>query len=64
MNYDDLSDELKAKVGEAKSANELLALAAQEGIELSDEQLEMVSGGVEWSGSGSGSNCSSQFMHG
>ena len=64
MNYDDLSDELKAKVGEAKSVNELLALAAQEGIELSDEQLEMVSGGVEWSGSGSGSSCSSQFIHG
>ncbi len=64
MNYDDLSDELKAKVGEAKSVNELLALAAQEGIELSDEQLEMVSGGVEWGGSGSDSNCSSQFIHG
>ncbi len=32
MNFDDLSDELKSKARETKSAEELLALAAQEGV--------------------------------
>ena len=63
MDYNDLGDELKAKVGEAKSADELLALAAQEGMELSDEQLEAISGGVSWSGNGD-SGSTPSFIHG
>ena len=48
MNYNDLSDDLKRKVREAGSTAELLALAREEGIELSDEELEGVAGGVDW----------------
>ena len=45
MNFDELSDELKAKVRETTSAEELRLLAGQEGVELADEQLEGVAGG-------------------
>ena len=45
MNYEDLTDELKDKVKECKSADELLALAKKEGVELTDEEIEAISGG-------------------
>ena len=41
-----LSQEQIAKVKACKNHEELLALAKAEGIELSDEQLEAVSGGI------------------
>ena len=41
-----LSEEQIAKVKACKSQEELLALAKQEGIELTDEQLEAVNGGA------------------
>ncbi|MBO5529670.1 MAG: hypothetical protein J6A47_10240 [Bacilli bacterium] len=41
-----LSEEQIAKVKACKNQEEFLALAKQEGIELNDEQLEAVSGGV------------------
>ena len=41
-----LTKEQIAKVKECKSQEELLALAKEEGIELTDEQLEAVNGGV------------------
>ena len=40
-----LTDEQIARVKACKSHEELLALAKEEGITLSDEQLEAVSGG-------------------
>ncbi len=40
-----LSEEQVAKVKACKSHEELLALAKKEGIELTDEQLETISGG-------------------
>ena len=40
-----LTEEQIAKVKACKSSEELLVLAKKEGIELSDEQLEAVSGG-------------------
>ncbi len=40
-----LSEEQKKKVADCKSAEEVLALAKAEGVELNDEQLEAVSGG-------------------
>ena len=40
-----LNEEQIAKVKACKSQEEMLALAKQEGIELTDEQLEAVSGG-------------------
>ena len=41
-----LSEEQIAKVRACKSSDELLKLAKKEGIELTPEQLEAVSGGV------------------
>lgn len=41
-----LSEEQIAKIKDCKSQEEILKLAKEEGIELSDEQLEAVSGGV------------------
>ena len=40
-----LSEEQIAKVKECKNQEELLALAKAEGVELTDEQIEVVSGG-------------------
>ena len=53
MNIDEsilskLTDEQKKKIEAAQSPEELLALAKQEGYELSKEQLEAVSGGQSW----------------
>jgi len=41
--------ELQKKLRNASSPEELLALAKEQGLELSDEQLEAVSGGGNWS---------------
>ena len=43
--YDSLTDEQKEKAKACGTDEELLALAAQEGIELPDEMLDAVSGG-------------------
>ncbi len=48
MNVNDLSPELKAKALECKTTNELVELAEAEGMEISDEELEAISGGGEW----------------
>ena len=45
MKYEDLSDELKAKVQACKTPEDILALAKEEGYELNDEEIEAVSGG-------------------
>lgn len=45
MNYEDLSPELLAKARACESAGELMALAKDEGIPLSDEELDGISGG-------------------
>ena len=42
-----LTDEQIKKVEACKSPDEILALAKAEGIELTDEQLEAVSGGCK-----------------
>ena len=41
MNYDDLSPELKEKAKACKDAGELSKLALENGITLTDEELEM-----------------------
>ena len=46
--FDGLSDDLKNKVTECHTSEELMNLAKTEGIELSDEQLDAISGGFEW----------------
>lgn len=43
--YDNLSDELKEKAKACKTMDELMELAAKEGIELPDEVLDSVAGG-------------------
>ena len=48
MNFEDLSDELKAKAKACNTPEELLALAQEEGYELNDEELEAISGGHGW----------------
>ena len=45
IEFDDLTDEQKARVMACKTAEELAALAEAEGVELSDEQLNSVAGG-------------------
>ena len=45
MEFNDLTDEQKAKVKACKTADELIALAKSEGVELSDEQLNSIAGG-------------------
>lgn len=47
MACSELTDEQKAKARAAKTPEQILALAKEEGIELTDEQLEAVAGG--WS---------------
>lgn len=47
MNYSDLTPE-QLKMAEGKSPQELLKLAQEEGIELTDKQLETVAGGGVW----------------
>ena len=46
--FDGLSEDLKKKATECKSAEELMELAKSEGIELTDEQLDAISGGSTW----------------
>ena len=48
MNFDDLTPEQKAKARACASADELMALAEQEGIDLSEEQLKAIAGGSDW----------------
>ena len=46
--YENLSDEVKGKLKDCKSSENLMKLAQSEGIELSEEQLEAVAGGISW----------------
>ena len=55
-----LTEEQIAKVKACKSQESLLALAKEEGIELSEEQLEAVSGGGCFSSSGKCGKCGSK----
>lgn len=44
-----LTDEVKAKLKGCETPEELLALAKEEGYELTDEQIDQVSGGAWYS---------------
>ena len=41
----ELSDEMRAKIESCATPEDILALAQDEGVELSDEQMESVAGG-------------------
>ena len=49
---DGLTEDMRQKVGACNTADDLLALAKSEGVELSAEQLEAVSGGTGWDDGG------------
>ena len=48
MEFEGLTPELKAKAIACKTSEELVELIKSEGIELTDEQLETIAGGVDW----------------
>lgn len=45
---DGLTEEMRSKIGACATPTDLISLAESEGVELTDEQLEMVSGGEVW----------------
>ena len=47
--YENLSEEMKEKVRSCKTVDELVTFVQTEGIELTDEQLDEISGGSVWS---------------
>lgn len=51
MNFDELTPEQREKARACKTADDLVALAKAEGVDLSDEQLEAISGG-DWDDGG------------
>lgn len=50
MQFEDLTPELQEKAKACKSVEELVELAKSEGVELSDESLDAISGGGKWLG--------------
>ena len=48
MDISNLTPEQLEKAKAAKTTDELFALAQEEGIVLTDEQLDAVSGGADW----------------
>ena len=47
MKFEDLSPELQEKAMACETAEDVFELAKTEGIELSEEDLELVSGGIK-----------------
>ena len=48
MEFKDLTPEQQEKAKACKTPEDILALAKEEGYELSDDELDSVSGGVSW----------------
>ena len=48
MSFDDLSPEIKEKAAACKTTEDILALANEVGYELSEEELDAISGGKIW----------------
>ena len=48
MNFEDLAPEIRRKAEACATPEEILALAKEEGYELSEEELQDVSGGIKW----------------
>ena len=48
MKYKDLTDEQRNKIANAKSPEEILEMAKAEGYDLTDEEIENISGGSFW----------------
>ena len=43
-----LDDDVRAKIRACETSEDILALAKEEGVELSDEAISAISGGVDW----------------
>ena len=56
--YNELSDDVKEKAAACASADELLKLAKDNMVDLSDEELEAISGGT-WGNSNHWEDCTS-----
>ncbi len=61
MDINELTPEQKKMARACTSPEELLELAKTEGVELSDEQLEAVSGGGSWIPRGCGDDYCGMF---
>ena len=48
MEFKDLTPELKEKLAACKTPEDVLKLAKEEGYEISDDELEAISGGTSW----------------
>lgn len=48
MTYEDLTPEQQAKVQQFESTEELLAFVENEGLEISDDELNGIAGGEGW----------------
>ncbi len=48
MKFDDLSPELQEKAKACKTPEDIIKLAKEEGYELSEDELESISGGPSW----------------
>ena len=46
MDYKDLSEEQRAKVAGANTPEDILRIAKEEGYELSEEEIDQISGGI------------------
>lgn len=60
MDFNGLTEEQKAKARACESAEELVALAEAEGIELSDDQLNAIAGG-SWYSACNDNVCSNHY---
>ena len=50
MDFKDLTPEQQQKARACKTPEEIVELAKAEGVELTDEQLELIAGGDFWEG--------------
>lgn len=48
MKFEELSPEMQEKAKACKTPEDIIALAREEGYNLSEDELEAISGGVSW----------------
>lgn len=48
MEFENLTPEQQEKARACKTPEDVLALAKEEGFELSEEELEAINGGIDW----------------
>ena len=64
MKFEDMkSPEFQSKLQEVKSVEELVSLAKEEGVELTDQQIERISGGGVWNHPSKCPRCGSEHIY-